>query len=101
MARVRSTARVSREGDVAEVIEIVPISEVMRRLCLVVSDRAVAEAETVKAEQTVVEDRNDDENEEDNSILSPSKPSHIEFGKIYRVCGGPGYDEETRLFWGR
>jgi hypothetical protein len=81
MARVRSTARVSREGDDAEVTETAPISEVMRRSGLVVSKVAVAEGETTEAEQTVVEDRSDDETEEDNSILSPSKPSHIEFGK--------------------
>jgi hypothetical protein len=81
MARVRSTARVSREGDDAEVTETAPISEVMRRLGLVVSEGAIAEGESVKVEQTVVEDRSDDENKEDNNILSPSKPSHIEFGK--------------------
>jgi hypothetical protein len=87
MAQVGSTARVSREGDDAEVIETVPISEVMRRLGLVVSEGPFAEGETAKAEQTeaeqtVVEDRSDDENEEDNNILSPSKPSHIEFEKF-------------------
>jgi hypothetical protein len=69
MARVRSTARMSREGDEAEVIETAPISEVMRRSGLVVSEGAVAEGETVEAEQTVVEDISDDENEEDNSIM--------------------------------
>jgi hypothetical protein len=87
MAQVGSTARVSREGDDAEVIETAPISEVMRRLGLVVSEGPVAEGETAKAEQTeaeqiVVEYRSDDENEEDNNILSPSKPSHIEFEKF-------------------
>jgi hypothetical protein len=55
-------------------------------LGLVVSEGAVAEGETAKAEQTeaeqtVVGDKSDDDNEEDNSILSPSKQSHIEFGK--------------------
>jgi hypothetical protein len=67
---------VSREGDDAEVTKPVPISEVMRRSGLVVSEVAV-----VEAEQTVAEDKSDDEIEEDNSILSPSKPSHFEFGK--------------------
>jgi hypothetical protein len=71
MARVRSTARVSREGDDVEVTEITPISEVMRRSGLVVSEGAVADDESAEAEQTIVEDRNDDENEEDNNILSP------------------------------
>jgi hypothetical protein len=46
-----------------------------------VPEEVVAEVETVEAEQSVAEDRSDDEIEEDNSILSPSKPSHIEFGK--------------------
>jgi hypothetical protein len=81
MARVRSTARVSHEGDEAEVTETAPISEVMRRSCLVMSEQTTAEDATVEAEQTVAEDGSDDENEEDNNILSPSKPSHIEFGK--------------------
>jgi hypothetical protein len=80
MARVRSTARVSREGDETNVTETAPISEVMRQSGLVVSEGAIAEGETAEAEQTVI-DRSDDENEEDNSILSPSKPSHIEFKK--------------------
>jgi hypothetical protein len=44
MARVRSTARVSREGDEAEVTETTPISEVMRRSGLVVPEEATAEA---------------------------------------------------------
>jgi hypothetical protein len=46
-----------------------------------VSEGTVAEGETDEAEQAVVEDRSDDEIEEDNNILSPSKPNHIEFGK--------------------
>jgi hypothetical protein len=81
MAWVRSIARVSHEGDEAEVTETAPISEVMRRSGLVVSEDATAEDATTEAEQTVAEGGIDDENEEDNNILSPSKPSHIEFGK--------------------
>ena len=81
MARVSFTARVSREGDDAEMTETVPISEMMRRSVLVVPEEAVAKGETAEAEQTI-EDRCDDEFEEDNNILSPSKPSHIEFGKF-------------------
>ena len=76
MARVRSTTRVFREGDDVEMTETAPISEMMRQSGLVVPEEAVAEVE-----QTVVEDKSDDENEEDNNILRPSKPSHIEFGK--------------------
>jgi hypothetical protein len=81
MARVISTARVSREGDDAEVTEMAPIFEVMRRSGLVVSEVTIAEGESVEAEQTVAEEKSDDKIEEDNNILSPSKPSHIEFGK--------------------
>jgi hypothetical protein len=81
MARVSSTAMVSREGDEAEVIETSPISEVMRRSGLLVPEETIAEGGTAEIEQVVVEDRSDDEIKEDNSILSPSKPSHIEFGK--------------------
>jgi hypothetical protein len=72
---------VSREGDEAEVTEIAPISEVMRRSGLLVPKETVTEGGTAEAEQTVVEYRSDDEIEEDNNILSPSKPSHNEFGK--------------------
>jgi hypothetical protein len=43
MARVRSTTRVSHEGDEIEVTEIVPISEVMRHSGLVVQEGATAE----------------------------------------------------------
>jgi hypothetical protein len=81
MARVRSTARVSREGDDAKMIETAPISEMMRRSGLVVPEEAAAEGDTAKAEQTMAEDGSDDEFEEVNSILSLSKVSHIEFGK--------------------
>ena len=35
----------------------------------------------VKAEQTEAEVGNDNESQEDNSILCATKPSHIEFGK--------------------
>jgi hypothetical protein len=70
---------VSHEGDDAEMTETAPISEMMRRSGLVVLEEAVAEVETAEAEQNVVEDRSDDEIKEDNNILSPSKPSHIEF----------------------
>jgi hypothetical protein len=41
----------------------------------------VPEEGTAEAEQTVDEGGSDNESEEDNSILIPSKPSHIEFGK--------------------
>jgi hypothetical protein len=41
MVRVRTTTRVSREGDETEAIETAPISEVMRQSGLVASDEAV------------------------------------------------------------
>ena len=56
MARVRSTARVTREGEETEASEIVPISEVMRQSGLVVTEGTTDEGTPVaKAEQTVAE----------------------------------------------
>jgi hypothetical protein len=78
MARVRSTARVSREGEEAEVTETTPISEVMERSSLVVTEGAIDEgAPDAEAEQTVVEEENVDESE-DYSILIPlqNKPPY-------------------------
>jgi hypothetical protein len=82
MARVRTTARVSCEGDETEATETAPISKVMRRSGLIASEEAIAEGTSnVEAEQIVAEGGSENESEEDNSILSPTKPSHIEFGK--------------------
>jgi hypothetical protein len=82
MARVRSTARVSREGEETEVTETAPISEVMKQLGLVVTEGTTDEgAPAAEAEQTTVEEENVDEEEEDYSILIPTKPSHLDFGK--------------------
>jgi hypothetical protein len=82
MARVRSTARVAREGDEAWTSETAPISEMMKRSGLVVQEetitKGVADAE---AKPTITEADSENEDEDDDSILSPSKPSHIEFGK--------------------
>jgi hypothetical protein len=73
MARVRSTARVTRDGEEAEGAETAPISEVMQRSGLVVSEDApAAEAEQIDTEEI--------ESEDDYSDV-PSKPSHLEFGK--------------------
>jgi hypothetical protein len=78
MARVRSTARVTHDGEEAEATETAPISEVMRQSGLVVpedvSDKGASAAE---AEQIDVEEG---ESEEQYSAL-PSKPNHLEFGK--------------------
>jgi hypothetical protein len=82
MARVRSTARVSREGEETEVIGTATISEVMEQLGLVVTEGVIDEgAPDAEAEQTVVEEENVDESEEDYSILIPTKPSHLDFEK--------------------
>jgi hypothetical protein len=82
MARVRSTARVSHEGDETEVTETASISEVMRCSGLVVQEGATTEGTSnAEAEQTKDEVGSDNKSEEDNNILCPTKPSHIEFGK--------------------
>jgi hypothetical protein len=82
MARVRSTARLSREGDETEATETAPISEVSKRSGLVVAEEVADEGvSNAEAEQTVVEGENIDESEEDYIILIPTKPSHIEFEK--------------------
>jgi hypothetical protein len=88
MARVRSTARVEREGDEAEGAETVPISKAMQRSGLVTSDRiptaeteqAAAETEqaTAEVEQGDIEEADSDD---DYHIAVPSKPSHLDFGK--------------------
>jgi hypothetical protein len=81
-ARVRSTARVSHEGDETKMTETAPISEMMRRSGLVVQEGSTAEdTPNVEAEQTEAEVESDNESEEDNVIMSPTKPSHIEFGR--------------------
>jgi hypothetical protein len=81
MARVRSTTRVTNEGEEAEATEMTPILEMMKRSRLVVQEEESVPTKDVvaKAEPTVPEADSDDE--EDDIILSPSKPNHIEFGK--------------------
>jgi hypothetical protein len=74
MARVRSTARVDREGDETEATEIVPISEAMKRSGLVTPEDIPA----TEAKQDVVEET---DSEDDYSSTVPSKPSHLDFGK--------------------
>jgi hypothetical protein len=74
MARVRSTARVDREGDETEATETVPISEAMKQSGLVTSeDVPAAEAEQADVEET--------ESKDDYSSAVPSKPSHLDFRK--------------------
>jgi hypothetical protein len=57
MARVRSTARVTREGEEAEATKDAPISEVMKQSRLVVTEGAIEEgAPTAEIEQDVEEE---------------------------------------------
>jgi hypothetical protein len=82
MARVRSTTRVTREGEEIEATEKAPISEVMRQSGLIVTEEAIDKgAPTAKAEQADIEEENVDEEEEDYNSLIPSKPSHLDFEK--------------------
>jgi hypothetical protein len=81
MARVCSTARVTRHGEEAEATETAPISEVMKQSGLVVTEGTVDEdVHTTKAEEADIEEENADE-EEDYNTLVPSKPSHLDFEK--------------------
>jgi hypothetical protein len=74
MVRVRSTARVERDGDETEAAETVPISKAMRRFGLVSSeDTPAAEATQADVEEVGSED--------EYSCGMPSKPSHLDFGK--------------------
>jgi hypothetical protein len=88
MARLRSAARVEREGGEVEGAETVPISEAMQRSGLVTSEK-IPTAETEQAgaetEQAAAEaERGDIEeagSDDDYHIAVPSKPSHLDFGK--------------------
>jgi hypothetical protein len=81
MARVRSTARVTCDGEEDEATETAPISEVMKQLGMVVTEVAADEgASAAEAEYADIEDVVDEE-EEDYNTLMPAKPSHLDFGK--------------------
>src|SRR5688572_22570088 len=84
MARVRSTARVEREGGEAEGSETIPISEAMQRSGLVTSEK-IPSADAEQAEQTTAkaekENNEKTEPEDDYRITIPSKPSHLDLGK--------------------
>jgi hypothetical protein len=93
MARVRSTARVTHDGEEAEGAETAPISEVMQRSGLVVSEDApTAEVEQVDAEEI--------ESEDDYSAV-PSKPSHLEFGKSAITEGDMSKLMKKRRRWSK
>jgi hypothetical protein len=82
MARVRSTARVTHDGEEAETIESAPISEVMKQSGMVVIEVAAEEgAPAAEAEYADIEEDVIDEEEEDYNTLMPAKPSHLAFVK--------------------
>jgi hypothetical protein len=79
---VRSTARITRDGEEAKAAETAPISKVMRQSGLVVIEGASEEgAPAAEAEQADIEEGNADEEEIDYNTVMPSKPSHLDFGK--------------------
>jgi hypothetical protein len=82
MARVRSTARVTREGEETEVTETAPISEVMKRSSLIMTEGTTDEgAPAAETEQADIEDGDTGEEEIDYNTIMPYKPSHLDFGK--------------------
>jgi hypothetical protein len=76
MVRIKSTATLTYEGENTEATETAPISEVMKRSGLVIQE---GEEVIPEKDDAIAEAGSDDE--QDDGILSPSKPSHIEFGK--------------------
>ena len=106
MARVRSTARVTRDGEEAEAAETALISKVMRQSGLVVTEGASEEgAPAAEAEHSDIEEGDADEEEIDYNIVMPSKPSHLDFGKsTVSEADMPmmiklGYFGEADSFW--
>jgi hypothetical protein len=83
MARVRSTARVAHEGEEDGAFQIAPILEMMKRSGLVVREEKelVPTEDVVVAEAEPTTSEANSDNKDDDVILSPSKPSHIEFRK--------------------
>jgi hypothetical protein len=75
MGRVRSIARITCDGEEAEAAESALISEVMRQSGLVVTEGASEEG------APAAEADNADEEEIDYNTVTPSKPSHLDFGK--------------------
>lgn len=84
MARVRSIARLitptsfkalQLEGEAPDTIDVAPVFEVMK---------AIAESKAIEGEDTLEESSSNVEvsdDEEDDNMIWPSKPSHIEFGQ--------------------
>jgi hypothetical protein len=79
---VRSTARVTRDGEETEAAETAPISEVMRRSGLVETEGASDDdAPATEVDQADIEEGDAGEEEIDYNTIMPSKPSHLDFGK--------------------
>jgi hypothetical protein len=82
MARVRSIARVTRDGEETEAAKTAPIFEVMRQSGLVVIEGASDKgAPTAEAEQADIEEGDVGEEDIDYNTTMPSKLSHLDFGK--------------------
>jgi hypothetical protein len=82
MAMVRSTARVTRDGDEAEAAETALISEVMRRSGLIVIEGATdEESPAAETKQADIGEGDANEGEIDYDVIMPSKPSHLDFRK--------------------
>jgi hypothetical protein len=82
MARVRLTARITRDEEETEATETAPISEVMRRSGLVVTEGTSDKgAPATEAKQADIEEGDTGEEEIDYNTAMPSKPSHLDFGK--------------------
>jgi hypothetical protein len=83
MARIRSIARLINEGEETGATETAPILEVTSHSRLVVpeGEESIPEMDDVIAEAEHVIAKAASEDKEDDGILSPSKPSHVEFGK--------------------
>jgi hypothetical protein len=97
MVRVRSTARVTRDGEEVEATETAPISKVMRRSGLVVTEGAAdEESPAAETEQADIEEGDANEGEIDYDVIMPSKPSHLDFGKS-TVSEADMTDDEARL----
>jgi hypothetical protein len=83
MARVCSTAMITRDGEEAETAETAPISKVMRQSGVVATEGASDEgAPTAEAEQADNEEGDAGEEEIDYNTIMPSKPSHLDFGTL-------------------
>jgi hypothetical protein len=72
----------------------------IKRSGLVVQEETITEgAADAEAEPTIAEGDSENEDEDDDIILSPSKPSHIEFGKSTIKAEDLILMKKTRILW--